>query len=126
MNKFEFWFRKEYSDLLHDRQLTCFVRPGIRLAPAPKGTRIGERVLVRFLEKPGTPHSDPELNPFMAEAVVMDLRIKKIGEMDAADFQGSAPDASSQEGVIAQLERIYGQRFGIDDTVTVFRIAYES
>ncbi len=124
MPLFEFWFRKEYEPLIRERKLTQFVRPGVRLAPEPKGTKVGEHVLVRILDKPGTANSEPILNSYSASAVVTKLEIKKISEMTPEDFEGASPDASSVEGVIAQFKYIYEKPFGLDDVVTVFRIMY--
>ena len=125
MKKFEFWFRKEYEQLIRQRSLTQFVRPGVRLSPEPKGTHVGASVLVRFLDKPGTQNSEPVLNPYSVEAVVTKLEVKKIEEMNAKDFEGATPDAASSEGVINQLERIYERPFSLEDTVTVFKIVYQ-
>lgn len=125
MRVFEFWFRKEYEPLLRTQQLTQFVRPGVRLAPEPKGTTLGANVSVRLLDTPGTATSEPVLNSFVAAASVVKLEIKKIADMTDADFEGASPDAASQEGVLRQLEHIYGKSFTADDVVTVFKISYE-
>ena len=124
MNTFEFWFRKEYEPLIRSHELTQFVRPGVRLAPQPKGTKVGDEVSIRFLEKPGTANSKAILNSFTANAVVIKLEVKQIQEMEAADFEGTSPDAASITGIIAQLQRIYERPCSLHDTVTVFKIFY--
>lgn len=121
---FEFWFRKEYKQDIVNKQLISFVRPGVRVFPAPKGTSVGETTNIRILDVPGTSSSEPILNPYTTEAIVREIRIKKIGDMDSADFVGATEDALSVEKVISQLERIYGESFTKSDIVTIFKIAY--
>ena len=58
-------------------------------------------------------------------AEVIKLEPKKIGDMTDDDFVGTSLDSNSQEGVLAQLERIYNKKFTNDDIVTVFKIKYE-
>lgn len=124
MEKFEFWFRKEYEDLVIQKKLTQFVRPGVRKVPDPKGTQLGEKVLVRIVEVPSLVKEEAVLSPLIMDAEVIKLEPKKICEMIESDFVGATPDSSSQAGVISQLERIYGKAFSPEDIVTVFEVKY--
>ena len=121
---FEFWFRKEYMQHISDRRLKCFVRPEVRLCPADKCTNVGDIVNVRVLDVPGTPTSKPVLNPYVVPAIVKEIKVKKICEMDLCDFEDAVEDASSIESLVSQLERIYNRPFTKENTVTVFKIAY--
>lgn len=124
-DRFEFWFRKEYEDLVINKKLTQFVRPGVRKSPDPKGTNVGEKVLVRIIEVPSLIKEEAVLNPNVLEADVVKLEPKKIEEMTNEDFIGTSPDADTKDGVISQLEKIYNTDFSKDDIVTVFEIRYE-
>lgn len=119
---YEFWFRNEYKDLVMSHALTQFVRPDDRTYPNPKGTRVGERALVRILIEPG---ESPTFEDYSCTAVVASLTVKKVRELDAADFLGASPDAASVEGVLHQLKSIYGKTFSPEDTITAFTIEYE-
>lgn len=121
---FEFWFRKEYKQDILNKNLTSFVRPGVRVYPAPKGTSVGDTTNIRILDVPGTSSSEPIFNPYTTKAIVKEIKIKKIGDMDFTDFEGATEDASSAEKVISQLERIYGESFTKNDIVTIFKISY--
>jgi hypothetical protein len=55
MEKYELWFRLVYEDLILSKTMTAAVRPGDRREPNPKGTKVGEEVLIRILKKSGIP-----------------------------------------------------------------------
>lgn len=121
---FEFWFRREYESEILNKRLKSFVRPDDRTCPNIKYTEVGNVVNLRILDKPGTATSDPVLNSYVTQAIVKEISVKKICDMNASDFEGSAKDASDAESTILQLERIYNRSFTKDDIITNFKIEY--
>jgi uncharacterized protein (DUF362 family) len=123
---YEFWFRNTYKNLIVQKALTRFVRPGDRSGSNPKSVKEGERVLIKILLEPSD-RSDkgPVFDEYTTKAVVTSAAVKKIRELKAADFVGASPDASSPEAVVHHLGLIYNKHFTLDDMVTAYCIQYE-
>ncbi len=121
---FEFWFRKEIEQEICNKTLKCFVRPGIRMAPAAKGASVGTHARMRILETPGTELQFPTLSSYVSDVRVVNLRVKKISECNSMDFVTASVRANSIDSLLQQLQSTYQRPFQLEDVVTFFEIEY--
>ena len=90
----EFWIRKFYIPFVEDGSLTTVFRPGRRLLSEnhPKGMAKGERILIRIVDQVGADWANifgTLLPAYDRPALVMSVDVKKLGEIESADFDGS-------------------------------------
>ncbi len=124
---FELWFRVVYKQLIKNKKLTAALRPGNRISPHPKGTKVGEKVTLRIVLKPGDDETRQSAildNKFKKNAQITALTVKPLGQLTKKDFLGMSPDCQSLEDAKYHLGLIYNKIFSNKDLVTIIRWKY--
>lgn len=105
----EMAFRMRYQRLLLARRITTVFRPGNRIHPNWRGYILGETVVARVIERPGSDaHGIPPLfNDLRIPIRIRGLEVKGLNEFTAEDFVGSSPDVMDVADLIAHLNEIY-------------------
>lgn len=118
----ELWFRAPYKRLLQKGLVTTTLRAGDRRKPEPKGYKVGEIIRLKIILNPG--ESNPRFDPWQTTIKILELRVKKIGELGKAELLGSPPDAKTKEAVKYNLGVFYNKEFTNKDVVTVIKFKY--
>jgi len=107
----EMAFRGCYEGLLRDRRITSVFRPGARIWPNWRGYIVGETVTARVIEQLGCDELRlaPRFNSVRVPIRIEDLAVLDVERLSPQDFEGSSPDVTDRESLLAHLFEIYGQ-----------------
>ncbi len=123
---YELWFREQYLEQIKEKKLKTAVRPGNRTYPNPKWVNKEEIVKIRILKKNGNDllNIAPEFNGYETRAVITNLEVKTIQEVNNTDLVNCSSDCLTLKDMKEHLKNIYGREFNDNEQVTILKFDY--
>ena len=123
--------RKIYWDLVEQRSLKTFFRPGVRLCSDYRGYCKHQDIVLRCIDRLGSDQLG--IAPVFAKdkeafVIIESIYSKKIKDLSKEDFKGSSPDVQDKLSLKYHLGMIYNMSFdrlSDESYVTVIKIKYK-
>lgn len=130
LNPNEMALRKIYWPLAEAEKITKIFRPGNRPCGRWRGYCSGQKVTIQVLDKVGADWA--QLSPrfvdgLSKEVLISEVTVKRIKDLDSADFAGTTPDIYNQDSLRYNLGIIYNlfpEEVGLDSFVTITTFTY--